>query len=290
MSTKYLIEFSVSRRKQSKKRKKIKLILIAVLAVIFFSFIFYLFWSGIFSVKEIKVENPENLMQEIKSSAEQFIDSQSYFLRKNSIFVDKKSLSDYILAAFPVLDNITVKKSFFTKTIIITGEERKELGIYCQNRLIKTEDTENVEISENKFTGQSNNLCFWFDKNAVIFREALFAEGSLILRITDERKEEKKLADIVLSKEEIEIFQNFKKSAKEFLKLEISQFTIDPQFYPDLVAESAYGFKIYFEKNNYSHVLLNLKEVLNKELAGKDLSKINYFDGRVENRIYYKFK
>lgn len=286
MSTKYLTEFSFSRRKQSKKRKKIKLVLVVILLFIFFAFVFYIFSSGIFAVKEIKAESPENLSSEIKLLAGQFIGNQNYFLRKNSIFISKKDLADHIVVAFPLLDNITVKKSFFSKTIIITGKERKELGIYCQNKLAQR-DANGAENSE-EFVNQTFKLCFWFDKNGVIFKEALFAEGSLILKITDEREGEKKLADKILMKEEIEVFQNFKKSAKDFLNLEISQFIVDPKFYPDLVAESVYGFKIYFEKNNYQQVLINLKEVLNKELAGKDLFKINYFDGRVENRMYYK--
>lgn len=286
MSTKYLTEFSFSRRKQSKKRKKIKLILIGVLFLVFLSFVFYIFWSGFFAVKEIRTESPENLAPEIKSSVENFIAAQDYFFKKNSLFIGKKGLEDFIIAAFPTLDNITIKKSFFSKLITIIGEERKEIGIYCQNKPAKAND-EGGEINE-EFTDQIFKICFWFDKNGIIFKEALLAEGSLILKISDEREGEKKLGEKVLSGEEIEIFKNFKKSAKDFLKLEISQFIIGPRFYPDLIAESAYGFKIYFEKNNYQKVLINLKEVLNKELAGKDLSKIDYFDGRVGNRIYYK--
>lgn len=302
MSTKYLSEFfyqppSLNRFRLRKNRKRIKIVIFLGLFLAILIIIWRFSRIGFFSFKEIELIGKEDWKSQIVGKTNEFI-STSQLLKFSSFLINSQDLKSYLQSSVVEINIVKVKKEILKRKLIITAEEKKEVGIICQNLVEQNNDNlnnsqkergvQNLAIDGAKLSNSSAKSCFWFDENGLIFKEAPQFSGSIILAISDERQGKLILGSKILTSLEIQAFIDFKNQAKKILNLEISQFIIRPGFYPDLIAQSVFGFNIYFENQNYESAIINLKQVLEKKLQGFDLTKINYFDIRLDNRIYFK--
>lgn len=302
MSTKYLSEFfyqppSLNRFRLRKNRKRIKIVIFLGLFLAILIIIWRFSRIGFFSFKEIELIGKEDWKSQIVGKTNEFI-STSQLLKFSSFLINSQDLKSYLQSSVVEINIVKVKKEILKRKLIITAEEKKEVGIICQNLVEQNNDNlnnsqkergvQNLAIDGAKLSNSSAKSCFWFDENGLIFKEAPQFSGSIILAISDERQGKLILGSKILTSLEIQAFIDFKNQAKKILNLEINKFIIRPGFYPDLIAQSVFGFNIYFENQNYESAIINLKQVLEKKLQGFDLTKINYFDIRLDNRIYFK--
>jgi len=309
VSTRYLKQFSQPRKISRRRPIKYRLFFLGILILVVAILIWYLPKKEILNDPEINIIGPEKFRSSIREKINDFI-SQNYFYKKNNLFVNSQKLSDYLTSNFLEIDSIKIEKNFFKKKITLTTNEREGTGIFCSSlntpeltELTSSDPQETVPQSDDlkspnqdQLTGPltksksdlKSTTCFWFDKNSFLFKETPEPIGSLILRLTDERDEDVKLGTPVFDEKIIYLLGDFKKVIKEYLNIEIRDFLITPQFYPDLIARTTLGFEIYFNPENYEESLIKFREVINKNIPELDLSKIKYFDLRTQDRIYYK--
>lgn len=254
------------RFKTMDREEKIKKFKILFFLLSIFGFIMVIFWlifiSSFFDIQNINLsdntalnrDNVENIILNIMPLG----------LGKNLLIVSKASLKSRLIAAFPQITDVTIKKKLF-HTIIIDFKKRIQTGIWCQSE-----------------TG----TCFYFDKDGVIFAEAPQTEGSLILKIKDGSKNNISLGDQVLDSNQINFIFAFSGKIAENNKFKILEFKIKPSFSIDLEAVTDKNWSIYLdEKQEPIAAANNLLSIL--EEVDKNKENIEYIDLRISNRVFY---
>ena len=162
----------------------------------------------------------------------------------------------------PLFARADLSVNFKERKVLIEVKERRLAGILCLNE----------------------NKCYGFDKDGVLFKENLDAEGTLILKINDENERKIILGQSVLADQE---FKNLMRAVgilkdKKFPLIEAQ---IKPNILREWVAIAPSDFKIYFSMDfvpdNFDIVYENMAKRI-------DFNDITYIDFRIPNRIYYK--
>ncbi len=167
------------------------------------------------------------------------------------------------LETIPALADVSVATNLFRREVDIKPAERVLSGILC----LPTND------------------CYGFDGSGVVFSKMPQSQGSLILRIDDQNQRNVSLGSKILPNDQWvnNIFQTLKVLAAN--NVSIASVGIRPldlkEWQVDLVAGPIFYFSLNFMPDNLDGILQNLLKRL-------DLSKLQYLDFRVENRIYYK--
>jgi len=231
---------------------------------------YFLFFSPYFYVKEIKILNNETIPENVLSDrANEIISKKIYFfLSAHNIFLfPSKKISNTLLDEFPRIGKVSVKKKF-PGQINIKIEERKMVAIWCG-------------------LAPSPPTCFFIDKDGVIFENSPSGEGTLIFRINDKlNRENIKLGERVFEPDFInKIFEDQKKF-EESLGLNFPEFTVLEDNV--LEANSSSGWKIIFDASGkLDSQIRALKKIL-EEMKPEEKQALEYFDLRIEGRIYYK--
>ena len=303
MSTKYLKQFSPPGKVSRGRPIKLKLFFVGILILGIAFLTWYLPKKEILNDREISLYGPDKFAQPVMAKINDFI-SQDYFFNKNNLLINSENLNKYLTDNFLEIDSIDIQKNFLKKKLTVKITEKEGIGIFCfsqkltESGLPAGQASLPIEQSDSTDSTKITDLypipytlyptCHWFDKESFLFKAAPEITGSLVLRITDKRGGEFKLGEKPLDRKTVDNFINFKKSIKKSLNLEISDFLMTPEFYPDSIAQTTLGFNIYFENEHYEEALVKFKEIINKETLGIDLQKVKYFDLRTKDRVYYK--
>ncbi|MBI3459047.1 hypothetical protein HY061_02170 [Candidatus Azambacteria bacterium] len=291
MSTRYPKQFSSPKKVKKHHRLKLGLFILGILILGIIFLIWYLPKKEILNDREIIFIGPDKFIESVKLKVNDFI-SQDYFFYKNNLLINSKNLNDYLINNFLEIDSIDIEKNFLKKKLTIKISAREGIGIFCSSPIIKESDasaTSQKSINlESKIQNSKSPLCYWFDKNAFLFKETPELIGALVLRITDERGEEFKLKSKPFDKKMVNVFINFKDLIKKYVNFEINDFLITPELYPDLLARTTLGFDIKFESERYEEALIKFREIIDKKIPEINLQKIKYFDLRTKDRLYYK--
>ena len=70
----------------------------------------------------------------------------------------------------PGVKSVAIEKDYENRKIVVRISEREPYGIWCD-----------VESGLSPESGE----CRWFDKDGVVFKEALFAKGAMITAVSD---------------------------------------------------------------------------------------------------------
>ncbi len=157
----------------------------------------------------------------------------------------------------------SIDKDWLARSITIQIKEREQFGIWCDK----------------------DETCYWMDKEGIIFEEAPLTEGGLILKVCDSER-----AGLVAGSPAVE--DRFIKNLMAVLEnLPTLGVSVDKIVYgqklQELSVDTFDGPKILFSIR--FDPTLNIESL--KKLSGTlNFSKIDHFDLRVENRIYYKNK
>ncbi len=131
-------------------------------------------------------------------------------------------------------------------------------------------------------------MCFYFDEDGIIFKEAPVSEGSLILKINDNNKVGVSLGDQVLSSGQLNFIMGFNNKIGDNNRFKIIEFKIKSA--PDLEAVTSGGWSIYLDHSqNPSVAAGNLLIILDEAVKNK-VSNLEYIDLRIPTRVFYKLR
>lgn len=255
------------RFKTTSKEEKIKRLKILFFSLCLLAFILSVFWlifiSSVFNIQNVvlsdaAVLNRSDILNIIFNIA-------PFGLGENLIILSKSRLKSELIATFPSITDIIIKKKLF-HTVVIDFHKRIQIGIWCN------------EMN-----------CYYFDKDGIVFSQTPPTEGSLILKIKDLSKNNIALGDKVLDNDQINFIIAFSGKIAENSKFKILEFKIKPNSSIDLEAITSNGWSIYLdEKQDPAAAVNNLLSIL--EEAVKNTENLEYIDLRIPTRVFYKLK
>lgn len=252
--------FYIDEKHRQKKQQRVKLKIYLALAVFLFLIIgagYLIIYSSFFQIAKIQANNGE------EQNKEQLIQGLKEFFKTNNILVWNNKTEDF-LKSNPQIADLSIKKNYFKQEIMIDFHNREKFGIWC---------------------GESD--CFWFDKDGVIFEKAPKVEGEMIYLVNDSSQRPLSIGSQIIEKN---LFENLRKIFEVLDKAELNIKTIYLENFDlqeVLVKPAIFSLpKIYFSLRFDPSFSLAAIE----ELKKTGLAKVEYFDFRVENRVYYKMK
>ena len=165
------------------------------------------------------------------------------------------------------IEEIEVDKSLFNKSLTIEIKEREAVGIYCQ---------------------KGDEVCFYFDREGVFFKESPRFSGELFLAIEDGRERNFSLADAFDDRGLLEKV-NLTKDILDELKFVSYRNFFLPENSFEFWVKTKESWDIYLDKeSDIPTQLVALKKFLEEKLPASRRQTLQYIDLRVNNRIYYK--
>jgi len=194
-------------------------------------------------------------------------------LGENLFILSKNQIKSELVAAFPTITGINIKKELF-HGLIINFEKRVQIGIWCQPNTDPT-------LADN---------CYYFDKEGIIFKEAPQTEGTLILKIKDYENKKVSLGNQILNNSQLKFITDFNNEIIKNNQIKITEFKIGPSVNSNLEAISDRGWSIYLDQNQDPALEANnLFTILNEVIKDK-ASNLEYIDLRIPSRVFYKMK
>jgi len=266
------MDFYLDERQRKKRRRLLKFkicggVTIFLLLVIGAGYL--IVYSSFFKIKNIEVSGNKYVSsEEIINQLKKISVGQSKisnFLGSDNILVWKTD-AQFIKNSLPQIQDLKIEKDYWHRQIKIIVSEREKFGVW-------------YKITNNQ--EPITNNCWWFDKNGVIFAEALQVEGQLINKVDDFSNRHLEIGDSILGEKPlsnlIKIFAVLEKAdlGIKSLKLErpeLQEISTEssPQIYFSLRIDPSFGLAAI------------------ESLKSTGLNKLEYIDLRVENRAYYK--
>ncbi|MEK9179953.1 MAG: hypothetical protein AAB897_00890 [Patescibacteria group bacterium] len=189
----------------------------------------------------------------------------------NNVLIWPERLSAEDLVFLPEVKSVELEKDYASRSVLINVDERKPRGIWC---------LASPPVGDN---------CWWFDDAGVLFRRAIFAEGSLITVVVDYSQENFGLGYKILPEEFIDnafsVFDVVRSSGLRIKEVRLNDLELE-----EVEVLTFDGPRVLFSLRFPS---VNALEVIQKLFSAKGGSApggkdLDYLDFRVENRVYYK--
>lgn len=259
----------ISNAGKARRRKKMFIFSLLGIAGFFGIFIFVglLFFKGnLLQAEAIEITGFKNTTDDqVRSALESQVLGDGFWsnlLGFQNILIWPDSI-DHPERFLPAVKSIDIERSIFDKKIFARVTERSAYGIWCEG-----DETE----------------CFWFDDGGYIFKKGLLSEGTLIKAVRDNSGRKLGLGTNVLPPEAFEnlksVFTALTESGVGFSTVELKDLSLGEAW-----IKSAEGPEIYMSLRFSSVNSLPLLKTL-KDQGG--LSKLQYVDLRIPNRVYYK--
>ncbi len=266
------------KKKQSKFRIVLKFIIIILVIAAIIGVFYLIFYSEICEVKDFNFKYSNNYLKSedmsgffsndflVSSLATQVVKDKKmlgYLGSDNILFwkLGKKNnlTSKHVL---PSVKEVNIKVDLWNREVSFFVKEKSFFGIFCND----------------------NDGCHAFDNDGIVFAPAPESKGSLILKINDSNERPIVLGERILPEKEwfdniIKIVNLIKKNNLNIENIKIRDLSLE-----EWEIKIANGPKLIFSLN---FVPSDLNEILKTLKDRTDFSDINYFDMRVENRIYY---
>ena len=244
-----------------------KIFLLALPLAMLAGAFYFVFLSDYFAIKEVKISG-------LKSIATEELNREfSKILGGKKIIIGK--LSNYFLfspdlaraeiqGAFPKIGEIAIEK-VYPRSLNVSVSERNTIGVWCREE-----------------------KCFYFDKNGVIYEEALKSFGGLMITIEDFRPiEGVGLGAAALQDGEAIFFEEAKRLIAQNFPFGIRSFIITPRNEIEIVTSENWRV-LLDKKEKLEYQLSNLKYLLDEKIKDRR-RELEYVDLRLGNRLYYKF-
>ena len=284
---------------RERKGRKSRLFLIFTTAI-FFSVLFFGAWfllrTPFFRIKNIEVIGIDNVTREavISLLRSKVIGGSFYrsFLGVNHFLNWSNSLNGKDLLSLPAVKSIEIEKNYSERGVTIKVEERQQYGIWCLRPRINADDTQiNADgISVNQRSNQrtsavaTDDECWWFDDEGIIFKRAVSAKGSLIIAVNDYSERDFGLRSEILPERlrvnAFSVFEILKKGIVAIREVKLNDLKLE-----EFEVLTHDGPKIYFSlRFPASNSIVALEDLISKS----GFKNLEYLDFRVENRVYYK--
>lgn len=229
---------------------------------------YLLFFTPYFQIEDFLFYGLKTLdKKEIEPALDSVIDKGTFKIfkslqiqqQRNILFFNTDGLKEKILAQFPIIKSLAVKKEYFHK-IVMEFSERTPTGSWC-----------------------FADSCRYFDDEGVLWGQALKSSGFLLLNVDDFRSGQDKITRLEpellnLILQAIDGLNNF---GIKILKIEIPEDSIG-----DFKIYISGGYPIIVNKDLDIKNQINVLRIFLNE-KGNDF-KAEYIDLRIKGRIYYK--
>jgi cell division septal protein FtsQ len=253
--------YRIKKIKERQKRRKIVLLFCCSLLVIF-GFLAFLCYSKLFQIKQIIISDTKLVNSaDVYSLFKNISGSKKFFglinVDKNILFLSESDCQK-IQKNFTVLKNSYCQKSLMNQTVKLILEERKPIGVLCDNQ----------ELSH----------CFLFDDDGVLFFETSEIDPNLIL-IKNTSGNIFSLGDKI-SLNNLEKLIKLKNLLKD--KFDFNYFELDKK---DINCLMKNGFKIMMSLDKIDESINFLPKLFETKF---DFNNLEYLDLRFLPKIYYK--
>ncbi len=148
-------------------------------------------------------------------------------------------------------------------------------------------DLADPEVEKSHYGAGSPQSCFFIDKDGVIFEEAPSVDGSLIFKIDGKsRAEDVKPGDRIFESDFLDKIFDSKKIFEDGLGVSFPSFTVLEDNV--LEANSSFGWKIIFDSSSDLRAQMEALKKNFEEMKPEEKEVLEYFNLRIEGRIYYK--
>ena len=230
------------------------------------------FVSPFFKITKIKL--PENDIITTDDIRKLIITNAPLNLGENLFILSKTRLKFQLVAAFPAITSISIKKEPLNG-LTVNFEKRVQIGIWCQSKA-EQPPTDN---------------CYYFDKEGIIFKNAPQTEGVLILKIKNFQKKEIALGNKILNDKELHFITRFNDEIiSNSNQFKIAEFEIGLLANFDLRAITDEGWQIYLDQNQDPVLEANNLFTILNEVIKNRAQNLEYIDLRIPSRVFYKMK
>src|SRR3989338_4527612 len=231
--------------------------------------IYFLFFSNLLQITEQNIEGLKTLKNEdIYSVTYPIINQIALGIaalkpQRNIFFFSNEFTVGKILADFPVVEKVEIKKKYPHK-LIVSIKEREPIGVWC-------------------FDSLAGGECRYFDKYGIFWGQALKSSGPLFLNVEDER-----ILEFYPKTVETQFKEAFNLISLSFDKISVAIRKIQ------IPNDSINDFHVYTPKGYYvtfSAVSEISKQIESLEIFLADKKEgfaVEYLDARIPGRIYYK--
>lgn len=234
--------------------------------------VYLIFFTQYFQIQKISFYGMNVIQEDIlKQISAQYLETEKYYFfeQKNLLAMSSNGLTEMFKRELRRVKNVSVDKKF-PNILDISIEEYTPAGIACNN------------------TDAQSQRCFYFDNDGVVFDEAPFIVGELLLFIYDENINIISFPESKYSAEFIKFMLEFKQKISEENILAIEYFKVSNKF-GDIEVMFRVGFKIFLSQSQMPEEQAKAAlEILNSQ-AG-NIQNLDYIDLRIKNRAYYKLK
>jgi cell division septal protein FtsQ len=257
----------------SSKRRRVRRLLfwggiLLVLGLLIVGILWVVVRSSLFKVRDINVTGatyvaPDDIREFLKLHVAQ--GGVTKFLGPENIFAWPDEFSGNELGDLSAISSLDIQKHYTSRSVDVVVTERKRVGIWC-------------------FAETDPHRCFWFDANGTLFMPSYSAEGNLTFLLEDHSRKPMALGERVLEARFlpnlISIFSALRSihlSAREVRLNDLGREEIEVLTYD--------GPKLFFSLRFPVAGAPDAIAAVEKITA---LSKLQYIDFRVENKVYYK--
>lgn len=222
-----------------------------------------------FKIESVEISGIQSMnAQAIKTAAENFIAGREFWiLPRSSIFVlSADMVISHLMKSFPRLSQVTMKiNGISPAAVLVSVSERTTWAVVCRG-----------------------DSCFYASTDGFLFERAPNDPGSFFLRITDSRDENYDIGSVFISRPELERIQNIIEKIKSATNEDIDTLSLNKKEVYYYEAANDTGWKIIFDSLTDPVLAAENFALAYKNTLNEDLSKVDYIDLRLENRIFYK--
>ena len=184
------------------------------------------------------------------------------------IYKNNEELSGMIIAHFPRVKEVAIRRDYGRRLISVAVSERKEEIVWCSS----LNDVKN---------------CFWIDNEGFVIGEAPDSEGSLVTLVEDKTNREILLGKEAVTKDKLKNLIIASEMIKDFGWFAESIAITDPLLKEAFITISS-GQEIIV--NIERSPLTEGKAILNAIISSGKWPEIEYVDLRIEGKGFYKMK
>ncbi len=268
--------------KHSILRRPVFWILFLFLIIILFAFYIFIFYSGL-QVKNVIISGNEKAQSKdiedfIFGNVDKiFLEAGNLKLTSKNIFlVNTDDLSKKVLKKFSIIKKLKIDKKL-PQTLLLGVEERKPLGIFCNNFLAGPKGYPEAEKEE----------CFLIDENGVIF-EPIFQAPKNVTVVRQALGEKNVFTgEEVIAKNIMSAISKIKNSLKDNFQINVEEALISNPFKINIKTNE--NWEIYFDLDSDINLqIAKMNLILKKEISAENRKNLQYIDLRFKDRAYYK--
>ena len=256
-------------KKHRQRLKKVVVVLVVAIAIL--AGIFYLaFFAKLLDIRSVIIEGNKRITaSDLEATANDWLDSRFFWIKIRYNFLlarlNVETLAGELNGKFVDVDSISFSWPSIHE-LKISVSERKSAGIWCV-------------IKQNK--------CFYFDGKGVVYAETGQSSGFLLTMISDYSEREVNLGEIVVEVKMLDAILKAKESLKK-IGIEITEINIPAAGKTEFGVTTPFGWRILLDNSTGIISQINAMGQVFDKLSPEEKSKLQYFDLRIQDRIYYK--